>query len=85
MHDNLEKCYEDTSIFIFRVSCLQATWLSHIIKYLSHLLLTFNEVRALFDPKQPNTYSRIPQLTAMYDSYLFRVEPKSSLEFILYE
>ena len=37
---------------------------------------------APFDPEQPNTYSRISQLIATYDSYLVRVEPESSLEFI---
>ena len=37
---------------------------------------------ALFDPEQPNTYSRISQLIATYDSYLVGVEPESSLEFI---
>ena len=37
---------------------------------------------ALIDPEQPNTYSRISPLIATYDSYLVRVEPKSSLDFI---
>ena len=37
---------------------------------------------ALFDPERPNTYSRISQLIATYDSHLVRVEPESSLEFI---
>ena len=37
---------------------------------------------ALIDPEQPNTYSRISQLIATYDSYLVGVEPESSLEFI---
>ena len=40
------------------------------------------EVGALFDPEQPNTYSKILQLIATYDSYLVRVEPESSLEFV---
>ena len=37
---------------------------------------------APFDPEQLNTYSRISQLIATYDSHLVRVEPKSSLEFV---
>ena len=37
---------------------------------------------APLDPEQPNTYSRISQLIATYDSYLVGVEPESSLEFI---
>ena len=76
------KCYEDTSIFIFRVGCSRTTQLFHITKYLSRLLPDFKEVGAPFDPERPNTYSRISQLIAKYDSYLVRVEPESSLEFI---
>ena len=49
---------------------------------LSLLLPDFKEVGALIDPEQPNTYSRISQLIATYDSYLVGVEPESSLEFI---
>ena len=82
MLDDLEKCYKDTSIFIFRVGCSRTTWPSHITKYLSRLLPDFKEVGAPFDPKQPSTYSRISQLIATYDSHLVRVEPESSLEFI---
>ena len=41
-----------------------------------------DEVGALFDPEQPNTYSRISQLIATYDFYLIKVEPESSLEFL---
>ena len=37
---------------------------------------------APFDPERPNTYSRISQLIATYDSYLVRVESESSIEFI---
>ena len=37
---------------------------------------------APFDPERPNTYSRISQLIATYNSCLVRVEPESSLEFI---
>ena len=37
---------------------------------------------AQFDPERPNTYSRISQLIATYDSYLVRVESEWSLEFI---
>ena len=51
-------------------------------KYLSRLLPDFKEVGALIDPKRPHTYSGISQLIAMYDSYLVRVEPESSLEYI---
>ena len=51
-------------------------------KYLCRLLPDFTELEAPFDPEQPNTYSRISQLVATYDSHLVRVEPESSLEFI---
>ena len=37
---------------------------------------------ALIASEQPNTYSRISQLIATYDSYLVGVGPESSLEFI---
>ena len=77
------RCYENTSIFIFRVRCLQATKSSHITKYLSRLLPNFNKVEAPFDTEQQNTYSQISQLIATYDSYLVRVEPESSLEFVM--
>ena len=36
----------------------------------------------MVDPEGLNTYSHISQLIATYDTYLVRVEPKSSLEFI---
>ena len=54
----------------------------HITKYFSRLLPDFKEVGAPIDPEQPNIYSRISQLIATYDSYLVRVEPESSLEFV---
>ena len=79
---DLEKCYEDTLIYIFRVGCSWAISLFHITKYLSPLLHDFTEVGDPFDPERPNTYSRISPLIATYDSYLVRVEPESSLEFI---
>ena len=82
MLDDPEKCYEDTSIFIFRVGCSRTTWLSYITEYLSRLLPDFKEVGAPFDPERPNTYSWISQLIATYNSHLVRVEPESSLEFI---
>ena len=77
-----EKYYEDTSIFVFRVGCSQATLLSHVTKCLSRFLPDFKEEGAPIDPERPNTYSRISQLIATYDAYLVRVEPESSLEFI---
>ena len=82
MLDDLEKCYEDTSICIFRVGCSRATKLSPITKSLSRLLPDFKEVGTPIDPEQPNTDSRISQPMATYDSYLVGVEPESSLEFI---
>ena len=76
------KMLQDTSIFIFRVGCSRPTWLSHNIKYLSLLLPDFKELGAPFDSERPNTYSRISQLIATYDSHLVGVEPESSLEII---
>ena len=51
-------------------------------KYLALLLPDFKEVGAPFDPERPNTYSRISQLIATYDSHLVGVGPRSSLEII---
>ena len=82
MLDDPEKCYEDLSIFLFHFRSSRATWLSHITKYLSHLLSNCKKVEALFDPERPNTYLRISQLIATYNSYLVRVELESSLEFV---
>ena len=36
----------------------------------------------MVDPERQNTYSRISQLIATYDSYLIKEEPKSSQELI---
>ena len=83
MLEDSEKFYEDTSIFIFRVGCSRATGLSYINKYLSQLLPDFKVVGAPNDSERLDTYSRISQLIAMYDSDLIRVEPQSSLEFIM--
>ena len=55
---------------------------SMYLKYLSRLLADFKEVGAPIDPERPNTYSRVSQLIATYDSYLIGVEPELSLEFI---
>ena len=53
-----------------------------ISKYFSRLLPNFKEVGPPFDHEPPNTYSRISQLIAMYDSCLIRVEPELSLDLI---
>ena len=37
---------------------------------------------APIDPEQPNTYLRISERIATYDSYLVRVEPELSIDFI---
>ena len=39
-------------------------------------------MEASIDPERPNTYSRISQLIATSDSYLVRVEPEWSPEFV---
>ena len=83
MLEDLGKCYEDPSIFVFHIGCLQATGVSHISTYLTRLLRNFKEVGVLFDPEPPNSYSRISQLVATYDSYPARVEPESTLELVL--
>ena len=50
--------------------------------YLSGFIPNFKEVGVLFAPERPNTYSRISQLIVTYHSYIVRMEPKLSLEFL---